>query len=123
MYSVKLYGTGAATANAVANVIIPSRGKLRGIAVALWADSNTDNAQVNCEVSKASAREIAVNGAQQCVVEVGIGGNFVTSGLAQFGVNQFYPLDVDVVQGQIIYLHALVTGTLTYNFTGVISYA
>jgi hypothetical protein len=122
MNSLKLYGTGSATANAVANVLIPTRGKLKGIAVALWADSVTDNAQVNCEVSKASAREIAVNGAQQCVVEVGLAGNFLTSGLAQFGVNQFFPLDIDVTQGQLIYLHAVVTGTLTYNFTGVIIY-
>lgn len=122
MNTLKLYGTGSATANAVASVVIPTAGKLKGIQVCMWIDSITDNAQVNCEVSRASAREIAVNGAQQCVVEVSLAGNFVTSGLAQAGVNQFFPVDVPVTQGQIIYLHALVTGTATYNFTAIIHY-
>ena len=122
MNTLKLYGTGSATANAVANVQIPSRGKIRGIQVTLWVDSSTDNAQVNCEVSRASAREIAVNGAQQCICEVSLASNFVTSGLAQTSVSQFFPVSVDVIQGQLIYLHALVTGTATFNFTAVIHY-
>lgn len=88
----------------------------------MWMDCITDNGQVNCEVSRASAREIAVNGAQQCVLEVSLASNFVTSGLAQTAVNEFIPLDVPVVQGQIIYLHALVTGTVTYNFTANLIY-
>lgn len=94
-----------------------------GALVTAWIDCNTDNGQVNMEVSRASAREIAVNGAQQCVLEVSLASNFVTSGLAQNAVNLFVPLNVEVVQGQIIYLHALVTGTVTYNFTANISYA
>jgi len=122
MNTLKLYGTGSATANAVASVIIPSGGRIKGVQVCLWIDSVTDNAQVNCEVSRASAREIAVNGAQQCIVEASVAGNFATSGLAQFGVNQFFPVDVPTSQGQIIYLHAVVTGTVTYNFTAVIHY-
>lgn len=122
MPTLKLYGTGSATANAVAQIIVPTRSLLRGAFVTMWIDSVTDNAQVNCEVSRASAREIAVNGSQQCVLEVSLAGNFLTSGLAQNAVNVFVPLSVDVVQGQIIYLHALVTGTLTYNFTANIVY-
>jgi hypothetical protein len=121
--SLKLYGTGSATANAVANIIVPTRSTIKGVQVCFWFDSITDNAQVNCEISKASAREIAVNGAQQCICEVSIAGNFLTSGLAQFAVNQFFPVSVPVVQGQIIYLHALVTGTATYNFTALVQYA
>jgi len=120
--TIKLYGTGSATANAVAQITIPNRGRIRGALVTLWMDSNTDNAQVNCEISRASAREIAVNGAQQCVLEVSIAGNFVTSGLAQSSTTLFVPLEVDVIQGQIIYLHALVTGTATYNFTANLTY-
>lgn len=122
MPSIKLYGTGSATANAVAQVIIPSRSMIRGALVTMWIDSITDNAQVNCEVSRASAREIAVNGSQQCVLEVSLAGNFVTSGLSTNAVNIFIPLNVEVVQGQIIYLHALVTGTATYNFTANLIY-
>lgn len=123
MNTIKLYGTGSATANAVAQVIIPNRTKLRAIQVAAWMDSITDGAQLNLEVSRASAKEIAVNGSQQCICEVALYGNFVTSGLAQYAINVFYPLEIETVQGQIIYLHALVAGTLTYNFTGNIWYA
>lgn len=122
MNTLKLYGTGSATANAVAQIIIPNKTTIKGVQICLWIDSVTDNAQVNCEVSRASAREIAVNGSQQCIVEASIAGNFATSGLAQFAVNQFFPVNVPVVQGQIIYLHAVVTGTATYNFTAVVHY-
>lgn len=88
----------------------------------MWIDSVTDNAQVNCELSRASSREIAVNGAQQCIAEVSLAGNFATSGLAQNAVNVFFPIDVDMAQGQIVYLHALVTGTAVYNFTALLQY-
>lgn len=122
MRTLKLYGTGSATANGVASVTIPSAGTIRGVQCAVRMNSITDGAQLNIEVSRASAREVAVNGAQQCICEVVAEGNFVTSGLAQFGINQFFPTNVSVVQGQIIYLHALVGGTVVYDATFVISY-
>lgn len=120
MRSIKLYGTGLATGNAVAQVTIPSKGRIVGVQFAASIDSVTDGASLNIEVSRASAREIAVNGAQQCVAEINVYGNFVTSGLAQGGVNQFFPVDVDVDQGQIIYLHAVVAGTLNYFATVIL---
>jgi hypothetical protein len=120
MNTLKLYATGAATANAVANVQMPSATRIKGVQVAFMVDSITDNAAVQIELSRASAREIATNGAQQCIIEQAIYGNFVTSGLAQFGINQFFPVDIPVIQGQLIYLHAVVTGTATYTFTGII---
>jgi hypothetical protein len=122
MPGIKLYGTGSATANAVASVIIPNAGRIIGVQVTAAFVSTTAGAQCNMEISRASAREIAVNGAQQCVCEVSVGGNFVTSGLAQFGINQFFPVNVPVVQGQIIYLHAVIAGTISYAFTAVIWY-
>jgi hypothetical protein len=123
MRTLKLYATGSATANAVANVVIPSASTIRGVQVALRMDSITDNAYLNVEVSRASARETATNGAQQCICEVALANNFLTSGDSQNGVNTFFPVNVAVTQGQIIYLHALVTGTLTYDATFVISYS
>jgi hypothetical protein len=122
MRTLKLYATGAATGNGVASVVIPSAAALKGIQVAVRVNSITDGAQVNLEVSRASAREIAVNGAQQAILEVALEGNFVTSGLAQAGINQFFPVSVPVTQGQIIYLHALVAGTVVYDATFIIWY-
>ncbi len=122
MRTLKLYATGSATGNNVANVVIPSAGRIRGIQVDVSADSITDNAQVDLEVSRASATEINVNGSQQCVCQVGLRNNFVTSGLAAAAVNVFFPVDVAVTQGQIIYLHAVIVGTVTYFGTFLIQY-
>lgn len=124
MNSLKIYATGSATANAVAQVIIPKASTIKGIQIAFALDSATDNGAFNMELSRASAREVAVNGAQQCICEVTQYGNFVTSGLNATGVNVFLPVDVPVTQGQIIYLHAAILsgGAATYYFTGIIWY-
>jgi hypothetical protein len=123
MRRLKLYATSAGTGNAIANVVIPSAGRLRGIQWSVWADSITDNAGVDLEISLASATEIAVNGSQQCVSQVGVRQNFVTSGLSAISITPFHPVDIPVVQGQIIYLHSVVVGTITFNCTAIIHYA
>ena len=113
----KLYATGSATANAVANVTIPSRTTLRQIQWAVRFNSITDGAQVNLELSLASAREIAVNEAQQSVSEIVYEQNFVTSGMNMGNVNLVVPCSVPLSQGQLLYLHALVGGTVVYDAT------
>jgi len=122
MRTMKLYGTGAATANNVANVIIPTAGTIRGVQVALSFDSITDNAEATLEVSRASATEIAVNGSQQCICTADFRNNLLTSGMTGNSVNQFFPVNVPVIQGQIIYLHAVIVGTVTYFATVLIQY-
>jgi hypothetical protein len=82
----------------------------------------TDNGTLALELSKASATEIAVNGAQQCLAEVRATSNFVTSGLAHTGINLVTPVDTKFNQGQILYLHAVIGGTLTYTGGAVIHY-
>lgn len=123
MRTIKLYATGSATANAVASVTIPNASTIRGIQWAIRCDSITDNAALDVEISRASAREIAILGAQQCISESAIQSNFVTSGLTTFGENHFAPVSVKVVQGQLIYLHVVVTGTLTYVVTALLHYS
>lgn len=122
MRTIQLYGTGAATATSVAQVVIPSQGRIVGIQVMLMVDSITDNAQVRIEVSKVPTNQTTTNGALDPMLEVGLSGNFVTSGLAQTGVNQFFPVDVPVRQGEIVYFHATVAGTVTYFFNAILHY-
>ena len=122
MNVIKLYGTGAATANAVASVVIPSKGRIRGVQFNVVLDSITDSSRATIEISRASASEIGVVGSQQCIAECGIMSNFVTSGLSTSGANWFAPCDVPVIQGQIIYLHAFVAGTATYIATAILHY-
>lgn len=124
MYSRKVYATGTATGNGVATVTIPANSRLIGIDWSIDINSITDNAELVAELSAASATEIAVNEAQQCLGEIRIFGNFVTSGLAQYGVNKSTPVPaVPFAAGQKIYLHVVVTGTLTYQGGAVLWFA
>lgn len=120
MRAIRIYGTGAATANNVASVVIPSAARLLGIQVGVMLDSITDNANAVMELSLASATEIAVNGSQQAVLEVRAYSNFVTSGLSHSSVNQYFPVDLSLRQGQYVYLHVTVGGTITYWFNGIL---
>lgn len=122
MRTLKLYGTGSATANGVATLVIPTATTIRAIQYSIMLDSITDGGFVRLELSRASATEIAVNGAQQCVAEFGLVSNFVTSGLAQpVAIGQIM-VAAQFAQGQIIYLHALVAGTAVYYGTFVLHY-
>lgn len=117
---MRLYATGSATGNAVAQIVIPSRAVIRAVQVALRVNSITDGAQVDIELSRASASQIAVNGALDSILQLSVEGNFVTSGLAQFGVNHTFPVNAGFEQGAILYLHTLVAGTVVYTFSGLI---
>lgn len=116
MITRKVYATGSATGNNVAQVIVPSRSRLVMVQWAVKFDSITDNASCVLELSLAAATEVAVNQAQQCISEIAYFSDFVTSGLVNGAVNLVVPTDVILTQGQIIYLHAgLIAGTLTYT--------
>ena len=82
-------------------------------------DSITDNSDVTLEFSKLPTSQIATNGAQDPYLEVRVKSNFVTSGLTTYGVNQTFPVDVECRQGEILYVHAAVTGTATYRVTAI----
>lgn len=123
MRTIQLYATGSATATAAATVTIPSAGRIVGIQTNVSVDCVTDNGQVRLELSKAPANQIATNGAIDPFLEVGFYSNFATSGLSANGINQFFPVDVPVRQGEIINLHATVAGTATYYANFIIHYA
>jgi len=115
MYVRKMYATGSAAANAVASLTIPSRSRLVGIWWSVQFDWAADNSRCVLELSRASATEVAVNGSQQCISEVCFFGSFTTSGEAASMVNQYHPCDVNLDQGQIVYLHCGSLATTTYT--------
>jgi len=116
MFSRKLYATGSATANGVASITVPSPCRLIGMQWSVKFDSITDNGICTLEVSAASSTEIAINEAQQCIAEVSYQSNFVTSGLVNGSLVKAMPIPaVPWAQGQKIYLHAVVAGTITYT--------
>jgi len=103
----------AATANAVAQLAIPSKCKVKQV---VWSVNNSDETDGTAvlELSKASATEVGVNGAQQVISNITLGQSLTTSGLSQTHVNFAHPVDVDVDQGQILYLHATIS-TMTVS--------
>lgn len=122
MRTLQLYATGSATATSVAQVVIPSATTLKAIQISFLVDGITDNGFVRVELSKVPTNQIATNGALDAFLEIGSYSNFVTSGLSENGKCVYIPLSVSCRQGEIVYLHATVSGTATYYFNGVIWY-
>lgn len=122
MRTLQLYATGSATATSVAQVVIPSATTIKAIQISFVVDSVTDNGFVRLELSKVPTNQIATNGALDAFLEIGSFTNFNTSGLAENGKVAYLPLSVGCRQGEIIYLHATVSGTATYYFNGILWY-
>lgn len=120
--TLQIYGTGSATANAVAQVTVPSASTIKGILASLECLAKTDGARLAVELAKVATSQIAINGALDPFFEMRADTSFVTSGLIQGAQNIFVPLHVPCRQGEIIYLHAFVSGTVTYYFNGVLIY-
>jgi len=123
MNSIQLCGVATATANAVAQVVIPGKTTIKQIQYSIAADQDTGaDFLVRLEVSRASASEIAVNGAQQCLANLALGMDFTTSGAAVTVQNGVIPVSAPVIQGQILYVHAIVAGTVDCRFNFLLWY-
>ena len=122
MARLQLYGTASATGTSVAQVTIPATSRIRAIQADIMVDSNTDAAQVRLELSKVPTNQIATNGALDPIAEFAWAGNLATSGLGQGGINQQLAVDVPCRQGEIIYLHATVSGTATFYANFILIY-
>jgi len=120
MFTRKMYVTGSASGNGIVTLLVPTAATIVAILWAARFNSITDGAQVNLELSLASASEIGLNGAQQCVSEIAWESNFVTSGLSQNAVNMFVPVRQSMRQGQLLYMHALVAGTVVHTTSALI---
>lgn len=121
MRTIQLYGSAGAGASDVAHVTIPSAGKIRGIQYSLTVDQEADADVAIVELSKIPTSQIAVNGSQEPFFSVRTFNNLVTSGMTQSSISGFVPLNVDVRQGEIIYLHAQLTAS-TFYFNAILSY-
>lgn len=121
MRTLQLYATAAATANAVAQITIASSTILKGVQWTLAADCVADNGLVAVELSKVPTSQIATNGAQDPFFGIRFYNNLATSGMVANGQSGFFRLAVPCRQGEIIYLHCLVT-TATFYFNGIFWY-
>jgi len=122
MRTLQLYATGSATGNAIAQVTVPSATRIKGAAVAVSFDCTSDGAACKFELSKVPTSLIDTNGAQDPFLGLRWFGNFVTSGMSQAPINAFYPLDVECRQGEILYVHAEIAGTVVYDINVIFYY-
>lgn len=121
MRTVQLYGTGSATANAVAQVTIPTAGKLRGMFFSLAAAVVANGGAATVELSKIPTSQIGANGSLDPFFSLKVVNNLVTSGMTAYSPHGFVPLDVEVRQGEVVYLHAAVNSA-TYYFNAILVY-
>ena len=122
MRNLQLYATGSATGTSVANVTVPAATTIKGVLINLVATSITAGAIVRLSFSKVPTNQIATNGAQDPFLEVGLSNNFVTSGMNALNLTRFYPISVSCRQGELIYVHATVAGTITYYVNAIFQY-
>jgi hypothetical protein len=122
METLKVFANVTTSGNAVAQVVIPSKSRIKGVQWSIMGVPATGDLTVEVELSRASASQIGVNGAQQSISQCGVTATMETSGNPQTAVAFFHPVDVPVIQGQIIYLHAF-QGTGTASVTCIIHYA
>lgn len=121
MFSRKLYATGSATADAVSTITVPSASRILAVQWTINFDSITDNGIATVEFSAAPKTEIASASAQQCISEIRFQSNFVTSGLSVGGLNLWVPIPmVPCSQGQLLYMHVVISGTVTYTGGAVV---
>jgi len=110
-----LYATGSSTAAAVATHTCLSALNLVGISWGVDYDSITDGASVSLECSALPTSELTTNDSRQIIDVVRFFGNFVTSGLGQYGQKHYQPVNVTFRPNDLVYLHATVGGTVVYR--------
>lgn len=119
---MQLYATGAATATSAAQVTFPVAGTIKGCHLALSVAATANGSLVTLEFSKVPTNQAGTNGAQDPFLEVRKYLNTAANGMYIDGLNQFFPLNVPVKAGDIVYVHATVT-TATYYVTAIFDYA
>lgn len=105
--------TGSAQSN-VANVLIPTDLNVVGVHVAVSADFKTDGAYLYWELSLSPGQSINQNGSYASLLRGNMTWGFVTSGLAQGGMNYFVAIpNFKCYQGEYLYLHQNGTNAVT----------
>jgi len=112
MQTYQLYKSFTTSTNAGAQLQIIKAGRILGVqwAVAQGVDSGSGEGFI-LEVSLVPIFQSTTNDARGVVSVVTSELNMVTSGMAMSGLNLFFPVDVPVGAGQLLYLNYLTVGT------------
>lgn len=117
MRTYKITGAVTTTANNIANIQMVRNGKIKGLRYALSVDAPADNAAFNAELSLQPVSQVGTSNTQGVIDEFRHVSNLTTSGA--FGsANMFQrSLDFPISAGEVLYVNATATGTITATFT------
>lgn len=110
----KLYATATSTADNVANVLITRNCRIRSIRWHEHVDAPADNAFVAVELSTRPTSQFTTNDSQGDITQRRHSTNLTTSGAFDGGNDHQELLDFPVAAGERIYVHAIVSGTVTW---------
>jgi hypothetical protein len=100
----KLYS--ATVSEAAASLDVIKTGKMVGVQWACAGDLDADGESFAAELSFSSANGLATNDTKSSFSTIRQQNGLLTSGAIATGINVFYPLpDIDVIEGERIYLH------------------
>lgn len=106
-----LYGTAAASANAVAFVEFTRKARVRQITVFASADLDADLEEYQVEISLVPYFQGNTNDSQGPIVVVNERCASGAAGTVVSGINLAIPMDIEVDDGQRFYLNFNITGT------------
>ena len=122
----KMFGSGSASANAVATYDTQEDGEICSILMdgyCTGADALNDG--FSWEVSFSSVQAIATNDTRAALMGISSAQNFLTTGGAPVAKNSFItfaPFGIPVSAGERLYLHLLITGAPTLAIISVFVY-
>lgn len=119
MRTYKIYGTGAATANNVANILVGKSGRIKSIRWSARVDAVADNSVAVLELSMSPQAQSGTNDTTSEIAEVSIFGNLATSGFVHSSLKAQELVDIPIAQGERVYLHVAIT-TATYYATAFV---
>lgn len=111
MRTYKLYGSITATTANLCSVLLAKGGRIKSARWAMTINCVTDNSGIDCELSTASAPQIANNDTLNEIDEIRSFVNFTTSGYGLCAINHQTLLDYPVAAGERLYIHALLTSS------------
>lgn len=110
----KLYATGTATTNALANLIIQRPALITAVSWVVAVSAGTVGNRVELELSFASTGQLATNDTIGPISGHNVSALLTTSGVEQGSSFCHSGLAIPASQGDRLYLHCTVGGTITF---------
>lgn len=123
MRTYKIYGTGAAAADNVTNLLVAKSGRIKSIRWDVAIDQVADNSRCTLELSLRSNSQAVTSDTTGDISVIQAFGNLTTSGTIAGRAAKQELVDIPIAASERIYLHAALITTSTYYATVYIDVA